>query len=238
MPDTPESAQQSHAHDTPPRACDHTSPGKYTLVPFSPGQLLIRYSAYLPHWEQEGATYSVTFRLADSLPQALLRRWLGERRKLTEKAEADGRPLTAFEKQRLRELHSERVESYLDAGHGACHLRDDRAAVAVRDAVLHFDGSRCDILAWCVMPNHAHVIVRPRPGHDLPRIVNSWKSYSANQVNRILGRTGTLWQPDSFDHLIRDGSDLERSVAYVIDNPRAAGLVNWAWVGYGSVFQK
>ncbi len=206
----------------------------YELVPFDAREVSIRYSAYLPHWEQESATYAVTFRLDDSLPRAVLDAWLRERQEVTRRAEAAGRPLTDAELRRLRDLHSEQVEKYLDAGHGACHLKDARAAAIMRDALRHFDGQRYDLIAWCVMPNHVHVVVRPRPGEELAKITHSWKSFTSNGINKALGRKGTLWQPDSFDHLIRDADDLERSVQYVLDNPRAAGLSNWPWSGCGT----
>jgi adenine-specific DNA-methyltransferase len=130
-------------------------------------------------------------------------------------------------------LFSEKVERFLDAGHGKCVLQDGRVASVVRDALAHFDGQRYDVLVWCVMPNHVHVIVRPRPGHQLSDILHSWKSFTATQINRLLGQTGMLWQPESFDHLIRDAEDGERSVAYVLANPESVGLKDWKWCGMG-----
>lgn len=225
--------EQNHGQDARATA----APAAYEFLPYNPREVSIRYSAYLPHWEQEGATYSVTFRLADSLPRAVLEGWLRERQEIVQRAESGGRPLSDGEHRRLRELHSERVEKYLDTGHGACQLNDEGAARIVRDALSHFDGDRYDLVAWCVMPNHVHVIVRPRPGQELAKILHSWKSFTSNEVNKVLGREGTLWQPDSFDHLVRDVDDLERSLQYVLDNPHAAGLINWPWVGCGTAFQ-
>ncbi|HNQ24517.1 MAG TPA: transposase [Phycisphaerae bacterium] len=224
-------------HANQPGAHGQDARATYELVPYNPREVSVRYSAYLPHWEQEGATYAVTFRLADSLPREVLEGWLRERQAIVRRAEAAGRCLTATEQRRLRELHSERVEKYLDTGRGACALKDERAARIVRDALLHFDGERYDVIVWCVMPNHVHVVVRPRPGHELSSILHSWKSFTSNEVNKVLGLQSALWQPDSFDHLIRDTEDLERSVQYVLDNPGAAGLSNWPWAGCGTAFQ-
>ena len=134
-------------------------------------------------------------------------------------------------------VHSQRVEKYLDAGYGACHMKDPRVAQLVRDALLHFDGQRYDLLAWCVMPNHVHAVVEPRPGHDLSNILHSWKSFTSNQANQVLGRTGTFWQAESFDHLIRDAEDFDRALHYTLDNPKQAGLKDWQWVGCGKAFQ-
>jgi REP element-mobilizing transposase RayT len=102
----------------------------------------------------------------------------------------------------------------------------------VERALKHFDGERYRLLAWCVMPNHVHVVVRPNPGYELSDIAHSWKSYTANEANKMLGRTGTLWQPEPYDHLIRDDQDLEHQVGYALSNPSAAGRIDWRWVGH------
>jgi len=191
----------------------------------------IRQGAYLPHWTLEGATYAVTFRLADALPQEVLRSWLFERENILKTAQQMGRPLSEQEEKRLHQLHSEKVERYLDAGHGACWMKDDRAAEIVAKALKHFDGERYDLLAWCVMPNHVHVVMRPREGHELPDILHSWKSFSAKEANKVLGRKGEFWQAEYYDHLIRDEKDLEHCVEYILRNPEAARLKGWKWVG-------
>lgn len=194
----------------------------------------IRQGARLPHWTQEEATYAVTFRLGDSLPKSVLDAWIREREGIVATARQLGRPLSTVEEKRLRELHSEKVESYLDAGHGACWMNQSRIAQTVAGALKHFEGDRYDLLAWCVMPNHVHVVVRPRRGHDLPSIVHSWKSFTANKANRLLERTGTFWQEEYYDHIIRDDDDFAHSVQYVLDNPQEANLQGWEWVGVAS----
>jgi REP element-mobilizing transposase RayT len=141
-----------------------------------------------------------------------------------------GRQLSAHERKRLAELCSERIESYLDKGSGACHLADQRVAGAMADALRHFDGVRYRLFAWCAMPNHVHVVFRPLPNHTLAEIVQTWKSYTAKQANRILHRTGAFWQREYYDHLARDEADFQRIVQYVIDNPASAGLSHWPWV--------
>jgi len=116
-------------------------------VPQDEPRLIIRQGANLPHWRMEGATYAVTFRLADSLPQDVLKDWKREREEIVRRAEEMGRPLTRFDHRKLDKLHSERVESWLDRGHGSCILRDPRIAQLVRDAMLFFDGERYELVA-------------------------------------------------------------------------------------------
>src|SRR5205814_1882648 len=74
------------------------------------------------------------------------------------------RPLSEHEERRLAHLYSEKVERYLDAGYGTCYMNDDRVAAVVANALLHFEGSRYSLAAWCVMPNHVHVVVQPFAG--------------------------------------------------------------------------
>ncbi len=193
-------------------------------------ELKIRHGARLPHWTMEGSTYAITFRLGDSLPKKVLDVWQSEREDIVKTARTMGRPLSAHEEKRLDYLYSEKVGKYLDAAHGECWMKDDRIARLVAGALKQFHGERYTLLAWCVMPNHVHVVVKPLPGHDLPHILHSWKSFTAHEANKILKRHGRFWGEEYYDHLIRDEADYRRSVQYVLDNPSRAGLKNWKWL--------
>jgi valyl-tRNA synthetase len=198
-----------------------------------------RDGAYLPHWTQRRAIYAVTFRLADSLPANVLEQWRIERDKIARNAESQGRELTSDEQQELARLNREKVESYLNAGHGQCYLREPKIAELVADALKHFDNERYDLIAWAIMPNHVHAVVQPREGFDLSGILHSWKSYTANKANELLDRTGEFWQSEYYDHLIRDENDFIHQVSYIKENPAKAGLENWSWVNVstGDVWQ-
>jgi REP element-mobilizing transposase RayT len=184
----------------------------------------------LPHWESEGAVYFVTFRLAGSLPQSVASAFEAERDDIVETAKRLGRELSASEHKQLATLFSKRVESYLDKGAGICHLCDARIAALVTSAMTHFDGKRYRLFAWCIMPNHVHVVVRPFPGQPLSGLLHSWKSFSAKRANAVLGAQGTFWQREYYDHLIRDEDEFARVVRYVLDNPAKARLKGWPWV--------
>lgn len=191
-----------------------------------------RQGANLPHWTQDGATYAVTFRLADSLSADVLIQWEAERDHIACRAAAMGSALSGYERDRLHVLHSERVEQWLDKGHGSCALRKPVIAQLVCDALTFFDGQWYDNHAWCVMPNHVHWILRPRPGFELARILQSVKGFTGKRANELLEKPGggEFWQPESYDHLIRDAEDLRRQIAYVVSNPQAAGMIRWPWV--------
>ena len=190
-----------------------------------------RKGSYLPHWTKPGGTYAVTFRLADSLPAGVVEAWKQEREDIVQRARTQGRDLTNHEFRELNRLYSVRIDNLLDSGQGSCAMRDERIAHMVQDALLHFDSQRYDLIAWCVMPNHVHVVLYPLVGHDLPEILHSWKSYTAKQANKILGRHGAFWQEEYYDHLVRDEEDFNHALNYVLCNPARAGLSQWPWVG-------
>ncbi len=192
--------------------------------------LRIRHG-FLPHWEMDGGTYFVTFRLDDSLPDSVVRAYRIERENIIKTTAHLNRDLTEDESDRLRKLYSDRIESYLDAGSGACYLKKDAIAELVKNALFFFDGQRYKLAAWCIMPNHVHVVFRPFEGYLLEKILHSWKSFTANKANEMLSLKGYFWQKEYYDHLIRNGSEFVRMVEYVLDNPEKAGLQDWPWVG-------
>ncbi|RQV96609.1 hypothetical protein EH220_05435, partial [bacterium] len=190
-----------------------------------------RKGAHLPHWTKEDATYAISFRLADSVPAHILEGWRLERQSILQRVQDQKRELTELERQELEHLYSERIESYLDAGNGECVFRDRRAAEIVNNALKHFDKQKYDLIAWAVMPNHIHVIIKPIQGNELSEILHSWKSYTTKEINKSLGREGGLWMTEYYDHLIRNEKDLWNQIAYILENPAKAGLQDWPWVG-------
>ncbi len=196
-----------------------------------PGPIQRRQGANLPHWTAEGATYFVTFRLADSLPESAITKLKSEQALLERQFGRTDKPLTADDLVRRSKLKSEAFLKLLDECHGQCLLRDDSVAEIVAGALQHFDRQRYLLFAWCVMPNHVHAVVQPVPGFSLSSILHSWKSFTANVANKTLGRSGTFWQTEYYDHLVRDEAEFEHYVRYTRENPVAAGLVDWKWVG-------
>jgi len=190
-----------------------------------------RYGAYLPHWNRTGDTYAVTFRLEDALPMEVFERLARERDEKIKQAERKEEEISEETRKEITCLYREKVESYLNEGHGKCYLADGKIASLVQAALKHFDGERYNLIAWAVMPNHVHTILKPCEGFDLPDILHSWKSYTANKANKALGQTGKFWQVEHYDHLIRDEEDFYNQVSYILNNPAKARLEEWQWVG-------
>jgi REP element-mobilizing transposase RayT len=103
-------------------------------------------------------------------------------------------------------------------------------AEELANTLRHFDLKRYRLFAWCIMPNHVHVVARLFPAEKLAAVVHSWKSFSAKHANRVLGAHGAFWQREYYDHLIRGEEEFGRAVRYVAENPAKANLKHWTWV--------
>ncbi len=129
-------------------------------------------------------------------------------------------PHTPEQEREFRSLWTVRIENWLDAGHGSCLLRCPETQAIVEGVMRYGDGSMYGLGDYVIMPNHVHVLVRLSDGIELSDVTGIWKATSARRINRLLSRTGRLWQDESFDHVVRDEAALWRFVKYIRDNPR------------------
>jgi REP element-mobilizing transposase RayT len=189
----------------------------------------------LPHWQQGEAVFFVTFRLADSVPQASLKRWEFERAAWLQH---HPRPWSHAAELEYHTRFSGAMERWLDAGHGACLLRDQRCRGTVAEAMKHFDGTRCHQLSWVIMPNHVHALFVLAGGVALGDLMHSWKSYTSKRINALIGGRGTLWQKDYFDRLVRDGQHLDNCIRYIRRNAAKAKLRESEFTLWESEFAK
>jgi type I restriction enzyme R subunit/putative DNA methylase len=183
---------------------------------------------YLPHCDFPGLVQFVTFRLADSMPESRRAEW---------------EHLLKIEDDRKKRA---KLEEYLDRGIGECHLRDPRIAQIAEDAVRHFHNEHCELLAWCVMPNHVHVLVHVWQ-MPLWKMVQSWKHFVQTQANRLLAerrlparrdgetncnepcrRPALQWQREYWDTFMRDEDQERKAVRYIESNPIKAKLCRLA----------
>ncbi|HZN34576.1 MAG TPA: transposase [Pirellulaceae bacterium] len=198
----------------------------------------------LPHWYRPGFAHFVTYRLAGSIPNEVLRELRDEY-----SARLKSRPPAGMDraehKAKVHRFMFGKYDRVLDGQAAISWLADARLAQIVRENLYHHHGTKYELLAYCIMPNHVHAVLQPLEGvvaavgdaasvaeqletpdrySVLSKIMHSLKSYTANRANELLGRSGVFWQKESYDHWIRDADELERIVAYVASNPVKAGL--------------
>jgi putative transposase len=115
-------------------------------------------------------------------------------------------------------------DDVLDRHFGAAFMRDPICARIVAEALLHGDGQRYVLQAWCVMPNHVHALIATNAETELGQIVHAWKRFTTRRINQRFGRTGPVWAKDYFDRYIRNEEHFETTKSYIERNPVVAGL--------------
>ena len=108
----------------------------------------------------------------------------------------------------------------------------------IKNALHYYEGKKYELLAYCIMPNHVHLIVKPalkncNDYYSLKETTLALKSYTAHAINKLENTKGKVWQTESYDHVVRDEKELSKLLDYVINNPVKAGLTdNWDnWLG-------
>lgn len=176
----------------------------------------------LPHWTQPGGAYFVTFRLGDSVPIQLQQQWNYEREIWLQNHRP---PWTREIEAEYHERFTGRMEAWLDAGMGACHLRRPDIRAQAEKHLRHFDGERYHLDAFVIMPNHVHALIVPLSGHGLFAILKGIKGTSARTCNSLLSRSGqTFWMADCYNRIVRDGRELRSFRNYIEQNPVKAKL--------------
>lgn len=196
------------------------------------------YRRNLPHWRLEGATYFVTFRLADSIPETVAQQWRTDRHDWLrmhgiDPAWAEDEParwqasylrVAAAERRAFEREQQRRFFIELDQCHGSCLL--ERAHAVVGKALEFFHGQRIWTGDYVVMPNHVHVLVQPFPGVKLEEWLYSIKRFTSTALAKDTAlnrpetmRHGHLWQTESFDRIVRDAAELGRTRHYIAQNP-------------------
>ena len=178
---------------------------------------------YLPHADANHLTQHITFHLADSLPQSAKQRLLDQQ--------------TINTKKRNQDFHQR-----LDQGYGSCILNHVQCAQVLQDTLLFGHNQKYKLMAWCIMPNHVHVLIEQIRGWPLGRIVQSWKRHSTREIKNILESNDVprsypkslpIWQREYWDRFMRSDEHLLTTISYIERNPVKAGLVKraeeWRW---------
>ncbi len=215
------------------------------------------YKRNLPHYQPEGHTFFITFRLAGSLPVAVIK-------KLKEDRENELKLISGIMQQKQKaEKYYESQRKYfgvfdrlLDSNKSSpMWLKEKEIAEIVKEAIHYRDEKEYELVAYTIMPNHVHIVFTPKfvsrseasttnktkneagaSFYNVTKILQDLKSEAALKCNKLLNRSGTFWHHESYDHVVRNIDELGRIVNYVLQNPVKAGLVEnqeeWKWSYY------
>jgi len=200
------------------------------------------YLQNLPHVLSVGAAFFITFRLHNSLPKSVIDDLTFEyENKIKEISLSRSWLDPDAEIYRQQKIFFKKYDSALDKIYGGInYLKNPKVAKIVAEKIHEYDNQLYELICFCIMPNHVHILLDTSiqlEGKELNnlskenyvqlgRILKLIKGGSAFEVNKLLNRNGRFWQNESYDHYVRGGSEMARIVKYIVMNPVKAKLVN------------
>ena len=174
------------------------------IFPFPTHSLLLStfHCRRLPHYYSLGQPIFITWRLHGSLPAY----------RSFPSGTSSGQAFVA-------------MDHLLDnARTGPLYLRQPDIAKVVVEAIHYREREQhYQLHSYVVMPNHVHLLMTPLA--EVSKLMQSLKRFTARESNRILGLTGKpFWQDESYDRLVRNGTEFQRIADYIEMNPVKCGL--------------
>ena len=200
------------------------------------------YKRNLPHYQPEYGIFAITFRLAFSLPKGIIEKLKKEKDDFERNIlELKGKNLQVY-KNEFERKYFETFDTFLDKYlKSPMWLSSDIIAEKVIESLHFMDKKMYELFAYCIMPNHVHLMIKPLRKsknviYSLANIMYSLKRFTANECNRLLVRNGHFWHNESYDHFIRGDKDFKHQLYYLLNNPIKAKLIdkseNWkySWI--------
>jgi putative transposase len=196
----------------------------------------MEYKRKLPHFDHEGASFFVTFRLDNSIPAPIAREL---RKKRADDIAALKNSDVQDKQQRLFDIERAyfmRFEDLLDhPTYGDRYLEEPQCAEIVKEVLHEYDGKFYTLDTYCIMPNHVHVLLdtaiqlnedgfAPNNYQYLKDIMRRIKSKTAVFLNRSRQTQGQVWEEESYDRYIRNVRHREYVENYIVQNPIKAHL--------------
>jgi putative transposase len=177
----------------------------------------------LPHIYLSEASYFITYRLKGSLPVNKIE----ELRKEYETKIEEGSYENIYEAQKLFFTRYDDLLNFVISG--PAFLCEKNIARIVWDSILFYDKKEYNLICFCIMPNHVHILLTlTENSKSLDKIMQQIKGFSSNKINKVRNKRGSVWQSESYDHIVRDEDEFYRIINYIIYNPVKARLVeNW-----------
>ena len=193
----------------------------------------VYYHRNLPHYHPTGYPLFITSRLAGSLPLEILTELKVQRESELKTVKNN----VSDERYKIKKEYFHCYDDWLDkCAFGPHWLQADNIAQIVAKEMQNLNGKRYRLMAYCIMPNHVHLLIESLisrqanhqgrsakyPVTDTLRLL---KGRTARDCNLELKRNGSFWQHESYDHFVRDEQELEEIILYILNNPVKAGLV-------------
>ncbi len=207
-------------------------------------EIVEQHRRYLPHYQEKCRYYFLTWRLDGELPAHIKRSIRDMQEVMIEikRTESGAKNLSLIQEySELVEKYDEQLGRYLPTG---IDLSEKKNGKIVADAFRYYNNKLYKLCAYCIMPNHVHLLIQPSSEEEIQQvkisdIIKRIKSFTAKEINKLNNRTGALWRADYFDRQIRNDRDYCYTVEYILNNPVKAGLVerqsDWAFSFYRSL---
>ena len=206
------------------------------------------YRKHLPHFQQPGQEYFVTWCLKDAVPPKALEAYTFQLKQIISEIETAQNNhcdelLVADLKTKQTIIRNKYMKAFDELLHiqtkMIIDLSKDENTRIMLDALRFWEGKRLENYAICVMSNHVHWVFRLYDKNEkgepvwLQDILQSVKRFTANKLNAQENRKGTVWRSESYDTTIRDRKHLYNAINYTLQNPVSAGLLKnwWEWKG-------
>lgn len=194
------------------------------------------YRRNLPHFQFDFSYYFITFRLYNSLQkeivESLKKYYSDNKNRITKIKDEELKSIRLYE---LQKRYFGLFDRHLDTNKECInYLSDPRIARIVVESIGYRDGKDYETISYCIMPNHVHLLIFvERFVKPLYRIMQSLKRHTGRESNKIINRTGSFWNEESYDHIVRSPTELKNIINYIMSNPVKAGLVvdecDWKW---------
>jgi putative transposase len=189
-----------------------------------------------PHYQAEGTTYFVTFRLVGQVCEKNAEQLKSANINLKR---TPSLPL-------IKQMHANRYYNLLDKEpNKEMELGNPETADLVAQAIKHQHEKEYNLIAYCIMPDHVHLVfhidqldesAKQQNGispYVVTNILGSLKKYTDLHTKDMHHADGETWQHESYDRILHNRNELERVISFVVHNPVEAGLVSnwqeWRW---------
>ncbi len=190
----------------------------------------------LPHIYPRGATFFITFCLYNALPSKVVKEIQEEYdlkiNKIKKEQNSKDERNTSFYK--LGKKYFADYDILLERySRDDDFLKNTKVTQIIINKMKEYDGKRYDLLAYCVMSNHVHILfcTAGYENETVSKTMQLIKGGSAYESNQVLKREGKFWQKESYDHYIRNDNELKNIVHYILENPVKASIVK-EWKQY------